>query len=184
MCTCARAHLRTMMPPCPLVHRRSRRHTGCMSPQPARAHRSSGANPSAADLRGREINTGECRCNFRSIRIPIFLLSTKFKFLWKLFQCLPSRSHAWIKPLNFKGGRRDIFLPQTQHEHYSPLTGHALIRASRRVGCYLTFRRLRWHGTEGSVVLVVVNRSASAPAELRGRSPLVSTASVCVWHLI
>ena len=26
--TCARAHLRTMVPPCPLVHRRSRRHTG------------------------------------------------------------------------------------------------------------------------------------------------------------
>ena len=28
ICTCARAHLRTMVPPCPLVHRRSRRHTG------------------------------------------------------------------------------------------------------------------------------------------------------------
>ena len=28
ICTCARAHLRTMVPPRPLVHRRSRRHTG------------------------------------------------------------------------------------------------------------------------------------------------------------
>ena len=27
ICTCARAHLRTMVPPRPLVHRRSRRHT-------------------------------------------------------------------------------------------------------------------------------------------------------------
>ena len=59
-----------------------------------------------------------------------------------------------------------------------------MIRASRRVGGYLTFRRLRWHGTEGFGVPEVVNRSASAPAELRGRSTLVSTASVCVWHLI
>ena len=63
-----------------------------------------------------------------------------------------------------------MFLPQTQHEHYSPLTGHAVIRTSRSVGGHLTSWRLRWHGTEGSVVPVVVNRSASAPAELRGRS--------------
>ena len=31
ICTCARAHLRTMVPPRPLVHRRSRRHTGVIT---------------------------------------------------------------------------------------------------------------------------------------------------------